>query len=325
MDSSRFPNDVPLMVLRSGLPRGCHKSSRKLYDPHPSSAESISAIRDNDENRNPLDLEENPVTNTNDFDTVRIINSELTGDITKRVEHVHWKGSGTGRHFTLNAGHYLNCGLDMRADIKEGAASVELSVMDLFVWTRATAAMQEEPDKYLRNAPQLYVPKEFMVWRSSNFQDISFNSSGIMTYGLDLGSYLFWVMLIGLPMVYGSVHLAAWNFEFPTHTERLMWRIACTIIAGGIPGALLISFTNIFGNRCLRFVGRRILGQKILDWQGSAALILLSIFGLIIVLVLAAFYLSCRIFVIIESFISVRRQPLGVFLTVDWSTYIPHL
>lgn len=41
-------------------------------------------------------------------------------------------------------------------------------------------------------------------------------------------------VLTGLTAEFGSVHAIAWNFEFPTFTERLLWRVA-TLISTAIP------------------------------------------------------------------------------------------
>jgi len=130
-------------------------------------------------------------------------------------------------------------------------------------------------------------------------------------------------------MVYGSVHLTAWNFDFPSRAEQIIKRAACIIIAGGILGSCMaVGIIVAFGA-----VGDRIFGKgwikemddKVEDWLA----IPLSILGVIVVELLswglAALYFGARLFVIVESFISIRRLPLGVFVTAHWANYIPHL
>ena len=49
------------------------------------------------------------------------------------------------------------------------------------------------------------------------------------------------LFFIALPIVataFGALHLIAWNFEFPSHLEQLLWRIASLTITG-IPAAPL--------------------------------------------------------------------------------------
>ena len=45
----------------------------------------------------------------------------------------------------------------------------------------------------------------------------------------------FVVLAVALPILYGGVHLTAWNFEFPTATEHLLWKVACFFIIGTVP------------------------------------------------------------------------------------------
>jgi len=44
----------------------------------------------------------------------------------------------------------------------------------------------------------------------------------------DDSTYSTGLMILGmiLPLVYGGIHLSAWNFEFPTSVESLLWKLA---------------------------------------------------------------------------------------------------
>ncbi|KAI4200982.1 MAG: hypothetical protein LQ350_003551 [Teloschistes chrysophthalmus] len=42
------------------------------------------------------------------------------------------------------------------------------------------------------------------------------------------------------------------------------------------------------------------------------------------IIIIAAFYIFSRVFIIVESFISLRHVPVGVYKDVGWSKYIPH-
>jgi len=48
-------------------------------------------------------------------------------------------------------------------------------------------------------------------------------------------------------------------------------------------------------------------------------------FPIYMVMLLGLLYSGARLFIIVESFISIRKLPLGVFVTIDWAKYIPHL
>ncbi|TRX91258.1 hypothetical protein FHL15_007863 [Xylaria flabelliformis] len=47
-------------------------------------------------------------------------------------------------------------------------------------------------------------------------------------------------VLTALTAAFGSIHAIAWNFEFPTSTERLLWRIA-TLISTAVPPLALLA------------------------------------------------------------------------------------
>ena len=50
------------------------------------------------------------------------------------------------------------------------------------------------------------------------------------------------ILLTSLSMVYGGIHLSAWNFDFPSELELLLWRIAAFSIMAGFPAFILSSY-----------------------------------------------------------------------------------
>ncbi|KAL7276416.1 hypothetical protein RUND412_000588 [Rhizina undulata] len=98
---------------------------------------------------------------------------------------------------------------------------------------------------------------------------------------------VFWV-------VYGAVHLAAWNEYFPTLIEQWMWRASSLLIIVSCPCILAIHW---FDDNCL------------------------ASFGVVVFSVLCG---AARLFLLVEAFISFRSLPLSVYETVSWSNYWPH-
>ncbi|KAI1192805.1 hypothetical protein F5X97DRAFT_339722 [Nemania serpens] len=47
-------------------------------------------------------------------------------------------------------------------------------------------------------------------------------------------------ILAALTAGFGSIHAIAWNFEFPTFTEQLLWRVA-TVVSTALPSAALLA------------------------------------------------------------------------------------
>ena len=109
---------------------------------------------------------------------------------------------------------------------------------------------------------------------------------------------------------YGGLHLAAWNDYFPTAIERIMW-ISCSCATGltGLVLALFFLATNqipqleaaeshVRNSRKLKFVLKRVL---------------------------IPLFMTARVFIVVEAFVCLRRQPEAIYKTPEWSNYLPHL
>ncbi|KAJ7472929.1 hypothetical protein B0H11DRAFT_2430768 [Mycena galericulata] len=107
--------------------------------------------------------------------------------------------------------------------------------------------------------------------------------------------------------VFGAIHCAAWNADFPSTVEMWMWR-SCSLLTASIPAVLGI--TTALDRRSA-------VGSDIKDPLDKIAKIALAVsFRL---------YPVARLFLITISFTSLRALPSGAFIDVDWSVYIPHL
>lgn len=109
---------------------------------------------------------------------------------------------------------------------------------------------------------------------------------------------------------YGGLHLSAWNDFFPTPIERYLW-ISCSCATGatGLVLALLFLATNKMEK--LEAAESRIRNSKKLRILAKWVLIPL--------------FMAARIFVVVEAFVCLRRQPAAIYKTPEWSTYFPHL
>lgn len=104
-------------------------------------------------------------------------------------------------------------------------------------------------------------------------------------------------LFVFLSLAYGGIHLAAWNFQFPSVTEQLVWKIACIIIMTTTATAMLS--IPYFESNSLTFE----------RWM--ITLLVLSILA--------------RTYLVVESFISLRHVPIGVFAALPWVQNIPHI
>jgi hypothetical protein len=96
--------------------------------------------------------------------------------------------------------------------------------------------------------------------------------------------------------IFGACHLIGWNFEFPTRTEHLLWRIG-SVCCLALPLIIIAHVTSA------KF------DFDDFDWRASSLIVI---------------YFIVRVYLIVEVFIGLRKVPADVYETVQWSQYFPH-
>lgn len=316
MEAARFPNEIALMLLSSKC-GGDKTEHLRLYDPFEGSLTGTS------EAAGPVEAVKvfGPERTSQLGYGVLLVSHRHPNDSAQRLQRAIWKSGGLKHYVTLYQGQSLACGLGLKC---QDIPQITLFEKDLKRWMRATVAMRQDLDTYSNSNGILNLPWEPLQERSDNpagsaatcrlLTDIDSLTEFVLSFTLRLG-------LSSISSIYGCLHLTAWSFEFPTYAEKIMWRTACIFIAG-------ISAVCCSISACIILIPVR--------WQGSITEAVTRFFvegptiGLVGFTVTVYFLLyllsfSARLFLIVESFISVRRLPLGVFVTVDWSIYVPHL
>ena len=123
------------------------------------------------------------------------------------------------------------------------------------------------------------------------------------------GRKSFWIESLSISfvgLVYGGVHLAAWNRPFPSYAERILWQISSSITAAAWSGFVLTLWLSVFvekrrGGRIVSKVCGVVLG--------------LGLFPVLLV----------RVYLLVESFASIRRLPAGSYRLHTWSNLWPHV
>jgi hypothetical protein len=105
-------------------------------------------------------------------------------------------------------------------------------------------------------------------------------------------------------LIFGSIHLFAWNLAFPTDAERVIWIIA-SFITALMPGALVAIF----------FV--MLLLTKSPHILFAPAFLSILIPGMLV-------FGLARLYIVVEAFRSVYFLPPGAF-TSTWASNSPHL
>lgn len=109
-----------------------------------------------------------------------------------------------------------------------------------------------------------------------------------------------------IAMIFGGIHCFAWTYDFPSHTERLLWRISCLAITF-VPAVPLV-FAWLFNVDLTDFT---VSPKNRLGW--------LCFVGGCIPYILARFVLLTL------AFVALRALPPKAYQTVPWSTFIPHV
>lgn len=117
------------------------------------------------------------------------------------------------------------------------------------------------------------------------------------------------LILITLPIAYGGIHLAAWHFKFTSSIESLLWKVACIDIMATYLAIRAVETTRNFSKSSIWSVR----GYSI------AVFFALIMYGFNLL-----FFLS-RIYLLVESFISLRHVPIGVYAALPWVQNIPHI
>ncbi|KAG2357367.1 hypothetical protein BDR07DRAFT_1297878 [Suillus spraguei] len=109
------------------------------------------------------------------------------------------------------------------------------------------------------------------------------------------------ILLIGCfsGAVFGGIHCLGWNVLFLGYTEQMIWRAASLVIVSAPVSLLLLSSYII--------------------WKGGGGIIVFAATASSFI------YIVARITLIVLMLMSFRSLPPGVYDTVAWTKFIPHL
>jgi hypothetical protein len=108
-------------------------------------------------------------------------------------------------------------------------------------------------------------------------------------------------------VTFGATHFIAWNSEFPSRMELLLWRVSAIALT-----ALPLNVTIFYGIMEMK------LANNMWAMLVSGGVILLAPLTSLL-------YLFTRIATLVIAFTTLRALPADAFKTVDWTTFIPHL
>lgn len=109
-------------------------------------------------------------------------------------------------------------------------------------------------------------------------------------------------------LVFGAVHLAAWNFAFPTTAERWLWRIS-SLITANLPLLFIPAVYIMF------YLAEKVLGSH----EELPRFIARTSLGISSVI-----YVAARLFIMVEAFRTFGFLPVEAFQST-WAANVPHV
>jgi hypothetical protein len=128
--------------------------------------------------------------------------------------------------------------------------------------------------------------------------------------------------LVGISaMIHPVFHLLGWNNHFPTRIEQQIWRATGVYLACGLP---LSSLSIILLNACglpgqLSLAGVWVRPNDRADNTWRSRIIDFTM------MVISFFLVPARMYIIVESCLSLRSLPPDAYVTVNWAQFIPHV
>jgi hypothetical protein len=95
---------------------------------------------------------------------------------------------------------------------------------------------------------------------------------------------------------FSAIHCAAWNYQFPTTTEKWLWR-GSSIVCFVAPVTFITLASVVSGDVIFNTLRARII---------------------------LGFYVFARAFLLVESFAAFRAAPASIYNTVRWAQYVAH-
>jgi hypothetical protein len=169
-------------------------------------------------------------------------------------------------------------------------------------------------------------------WHSATSMPIEFmERDGLTAYQLpDFAWFAAGLTFAGT--CYGGLHLVAWKTPLASNAQSLLWRAACvSIMAAGpsyilfaacvvIPRGLYWRYGERHAHRISNLAGQGIISIALQLLMRLLQNALIGVFGSGVL-----WYIFCRVFIIIESFIMLAHIPDQALEVPTWSAYMPHI
>lgn len=246
---------------------------------------------------------------------------------------------------TLSPGQDLH---GTRMFLLENSPPMTLDQIDIERWKLASSFMQAYHD--FRDTPGCFHALEH---RTPNWEFPAFIATE--------NEWLAWGILLLSSLVYGGLHLLAWNVPFRTSAQQILWRISAAVVTGygflvashsllikldskDLGGDTRIRTHNILGTfdsespwvdrwsffkslvrNVALILGLRRRPYVFLAWPATFLYVFIFAMSSVTVLFGALVYVASRAFLVVECFISLFNSPADLYKQPSWAPYFPHI
>lgn len=131
----------------------------------------------------------------------------------------------------------------------------------------------------------------------------------------DVQGHIMGIVIWASSIVYGAVHVAAWNERFPTILESWLWRSsAAYLVFSGVLWSLL-NLMGHFSGTVWWFWYKILASQKHL--KSRVLLYSLCALG-------GSLYVFARVYLVVEAVVSLRELPASAYQSPNWIISVPH-
>ena len=144
------------------------------------------------------------------------------------------------------------------------------------------------------------------------------------------GGLLFGIILPVVTAIFGALHCIAWNFDFPSHIEQLLWRIG-SLTNTIIPSAPLVILPSdiLVGFLCYKYDFGLSIPSLSLPRCVEIMLDIMKgvLFAIVVFSVDAAVvaYILARLLLLMQAIMLLRKQPESAFYAINWANFLPHI
>jgi len=128
------------------------------------------------------------------------------------------------------------------------------------------------------------------------------------------GWWLFKVYLWGIIcIVYNGINLLAWGWYFPSNFEKIAWRVCAALICA--------TFLCLSIGGCVAHIFHFFVKKK----PPSVLYRVTFRIGNMITWIPVLPWMAAKVFIFIESLISLRKLPTDTYVKASWTSFLPHL